>query len=262
MERIPREIGIRVLTMRVRIIIAALLACLSVPLASQAAAAPLPSADEVIARMLAREMQRDTAAHGYTGIRQYDLENPLFAKHAHLIANVNGDPDGTVHFQVVSKEGWNSGNTSLRQALETESEISHPSTRPGTLVSKDNYAFQMIGTASLNGRTAYVIDVVPKRQEVYLFRGKIWVDAEDYALARIEGQLAKTPSIWIRTVRFTLEFRKSGEYWYPWLSTSTSDVRVFGNTTVTIRFLDYTPRSASAAKHSDFSPMEASYVLH
>jgi hypothetical protein len=248
--------------MKFPIIIAALLACVSVPLIGQATASPAPSADEVIARMLAREMQRETAARGYTGIRQYDLENPQFTKHAHLVANVACDPDGTVHFQIVSKEGWNSGNNSLRQALQTESEVSRPSVRPMTLINKDNYTLQMMGTALLNGRIAYVIDVAPKRQEVYLFQGKIWVDAEDYALARIEGQLAKTPSIWIRTVRFTLEYRKSGEYWFPWLSTSTSDVRIFGPTNVSIRFLDYSPLSAAAGKHAGLSPTEASYVQH
>jgi hypothetical protein len=248
--------------MKVHIIIAALLACISVPLTGQVTTTHSPSADEVIARMLAHEMQRETAAHGYTGIRQYDLENPLFAKHAHLVANVTCDPDGTMHFQIVSKEGWSSGNISLRQALEMESEFSRPMTRPMTQINKDNYTLQMMGTTLLNGRTAYVIDVVPKRQEVYLFRGRIWVDAEDFALARIEGQLAKTPSIWIRTVHFTLEFRKNGEYWFPSLSTSTSDVRVFGPTSVNIQFLDYSPQAASAAKHFDLSPLEASYVQH
>lgn len=248
--------------MNVRMNIAVLLACIAVPLSGQATAAHPPSADEVAARMLAHEMQREVAAHGYTGIRQYDLENSLFDKHAHLVANVAYDPDGAMHFQVVSKQGWISGNASLRQALETESQISRPMTRPMTLINKDNYALQMMGTALLNGRTAYVIHVVPRRQEVYLFQGKIWVDAEDYALARIEGELAKTPSIWIRSVSFTLEFRKNGEYWFPWLSTSTSDVRIFGPTIVNIRFLDYSPLSASASKHAGNSSMEASYAQH
>jgi len=221
-----------------------------------------PSADEVIARMSRREVQRETVAGGYTGARQYDLENHLFAKHAQMIVSVACDPDGTTHFQVVSKEGWNSGNNALRQVLETESEVSRPSMRPMSRITKDNYAFQMIGTVLLNGRTAYVIDVIPKRQDVYLFQGRIWVDAEDYALARIDGQLAKTPSYWIRIVRFTLEYRKSGGFWFPCLSTSTSEVRMFGATDVTIRFLDCFPQSASAGKHSDLSPREASYVKH
>jgi hypothetical protein len=241
---------------------AVLLACASVPTTGQTTAAFSPSADEVIARMSKREVQRETVSGGYTGTRQYVLENHLFAKHAQMIVSVAGDPDGTTHFQVVSKEGWNSGNNYLRQALETESEVSRPSMRPMSRITKDNYAFQMIGTDLLNGRTAYVIEVIPKRQDVYLFRGRIWVDAEDYALARIDGQLAKTPSYWIRVVHFTLEYRKSGGFWFPWSSTSTSEVRVFGDTYVTIRFLDYSPQPASAAKHSDLSPREASYVKH
>jgi hypothetical protein len=248
--------------MRLRIIMAALIACASVPMTGQTAPGFSLSADEVIARMSARDVQRETMAGGYTGTRQYDLENHLFAKHAQMIVNVACDPDRKRHFQVVSKEGWNFGNNALRQALETESNISRPSVRPMTLVTKDNYASQMIGTALLNGRIAYVIDVVPKRQDVYLFRGRIWVDAEDYALARMEGQLAKTPSYWIRTVRFTFEFRKSGEYWFPWLSTSTSEVRMLGATDVTIRFFDYSPVSVSVVGQSALSSMEASYVKH
>ena len=248
--------------MRSYALISALLACSFVPLMGQNAATPAPSADEVIARMVAHDAQRETAAGGYTGIRQYDLENRQLAKHAQMVVNVASDPDGTTHFQIVSKGGWGPGNNSLRQAMDSESQISRPSVRPMTLVTKDNYAFQMIGTALLNGRTTYVIDVVPKRQETYLFRGRIWVDREDYALARIEGQLAKSPSYWIRSVRFTLEYRKSGEYWFPSLATTACEIRILGATEVNIRFVDYSPLSASARRQPGQSLMEARYVKH
>ncbi len=212
--------------------------------------------------MSARDVERETAAGGYTGTRQYDLENRRSGTQSHMIVNVACDPNGSILFHEVSKEGWNSGNGALSKSLETESEISRPSIRPMTLFNENNYAFQMIGTALLNGRNAYVIDVVPKRREVYLLRGKIWVDVEDYALARIDGQLATTASYWVRAVHLTLEFRKSGEYWFPWSSTSTSEVRVFGPTDVNIQFLDYSPLSEPGGKQSDLSSMEASYVNH
>ena len=32
----------------------------------------------------------------------------------------------------------------------------------------------------------------------FLYRGKIWVDAKDFAVVRIEGEPAKNPSIWIK----------------------------------------------------------------
>ena len=40
----------------------------------------------------------------------------------------------------------------------------------------------MIGSEKAGDRTVYTIDVTPKRREKYLFRGRIWVDGEDYAL--------------------------------------------------------------------------------
>jgi outer membrane lipoprotein-sorting protein len=43
-------------------------------------------------------------------------------------------------------------------------------------------------------RHGHLREVSPKRKEKYLFRGRIWVDAEDYALARAEGQPAKSPT--------------------------------------------------------------------
>jgi outer membrane lipoprotein-sorting protein len=260
MERVPREIGLRIVIMRVRILFAALLTCASVSLTAQTTVSTVPSADEVMARLFARDLQRNAAADGYTGTRQYDLENRMFSKRSRVVANIACDPDGTMHFRVVSKDGWRSGNNSLHQALETESEISRPQSRPRALITTDNYTFQMVGTALLNGRMAYVLDAVPKREETYLFRGKIWVDAQDYALARIEGELAKTPSFWIRRVSFTLEFRKSGEYWFPWSSTSTSDVRVFGPTDVNIRFFDYYARSEAAGDGKNPAFAEAHYA--
>ena len=46
----------------------------------------------------------------------------------------------------------------------------------------------MIGQESVNERPSYVIAIAPKTQNKYLVRGKIWVDLDDYAIARIEGE--------------------------------------------------------------------------
>jgi len=248
--------------MRFRILISAFLACASVPLIGQATAAPSPSADEVIARMFARDVQRETAAGGYTGNRQYVLDNPGFDKQARMVVRVACGPDGTENFQVVSQQGWKSANLVLRKMLESESETSRPSVRPKTRVTSDNYGFQMIKVAPLDGRLAYVIDVTPKRQDVYLFRGRIWVDAEDYALARVEGEPAKITSIWIRSMHFTQEYRKSGEYWFPWSTTSIIEARIIGRTEVDIHHLDYLPRSGRADRDTNPELLEVRYVQH
>lgn len=247
--------------MRSRILISALLACASAPLIGQAIAAPPLSADEVVARMLAHEVQRETAAGGYTGNRQYFLDNPGLNKQARMVVSVACGPDGTKNFQVVSEQGWNSANKRvLRKMLESESETSRPSVRPKARITSENYEFQLVNTATLEGRLAYVIDVIPRRQDAYLFRGRIWVDAEDYALARVEGEPAKNPSFWIRTVHFAQEYRKSGEYWFPWSTTSISEARIFGKTVVDIHHFDYFPRSGKTVRDANPELLEVRYV--
>ena len=249
--------------MRLRILISALLACASAPLISQATAAPTPSADEVIARMFAHDVQRESTAGGYTGNRLYVLDNPTFGKQAQMVVSVTCSPDGTKNFHVVSEQGWKSANSRvLRKMLESESETSRPPVRSKARITSDNYAFQLIKAAPLDGRLAYVIEVIPKRQDAYLFRGRIWVDAEDFALARVEGEPAKNPSFWIRSVYFTQEYRKSGEYWFPWSTTSMSEARIFGKTEVDIHHFDYLPCSGKAGRDTNTELAEARYVKH
>ena len=249
--------------MRFCILISALLACASAPLIGQATTAPSPSADEVIARMLARDVQRQTAAGGYTGYREYVLDNAGYDKQARMVVSVSCRPDGTENFQIVSEQGWQvANNRVLRKMLESESEASRPSVRHETRITSDNYAFQLTGVAPLDGRLAYVIDVIPKRLDEHLFRGHIWVDAEDYALARVEGEPARSPSFWIRSVHFTQEYRKNGEYWFPWSTTSISEARIFGRTEVDIHHFDYAPRSGAAGRDTNPQFLEARYVKH
>ncbi len=206
-------------------------------------------------------VQRQTAAGGYTGYREYVLNNPGFDKQARMVVRVICGPDGTEHFQVVSEEGWKSANERvLHKMLESESGTSRPPEFARARITSDNYTFRLIETAEFDGRLAYVIDVTPKRPDEYLVRGRIWVDTEDYALARIEGEPAKNPSFWIRSVHFTQEYRKNGEYWFPRSTTSLSDARIFGKTEIDIHYFDYLPRSTNADKGTNPQLVEAHYV--
>src|SRR5271165_6746863 len=245
--------------MRFRILISTLLACASAPLIGQTTAAPSLSADEVIARMFTHEVQRESSAGGYTGTRQYVLDNPRFGKQSQMEVRVTCAPEGTESFQVISEQGWNSANLLLRKILESESETSMPLERAKSRVTSDNYEFQMIESAALDGRLAYVIDVIPKRQDVVLFRGRIWVDAEDYALARVEGEPAKITSVWIQSVHFTQEFQKTGEYWFPSSTTSITEARILGKTRVDIHHFNYLPRSAESGRNTNHELVEARY---
>ena len=69
--------------------------------------APVLSADEVIAKLIDFNAQRDKLGAGYTGTRRYVLENARLNKRAEMLVSVKCDPDGTKHFEGVRKRVGN-----------------------------------------------------------------------------------------------------------------------------------------------------------
>lgn len=247
--------------MKLHPILALILICAGAPAGAQPDNGQTPTADEIVSNMLARDRAREWASGGYTGSREYVLENRLFNKRAEMLVSVNCDRSGVKHFDVISEDGWKSANKRvLSQMIETETDSSQPDTRAKSRITADNYAFRLIETTPLDGRTAYVIQVIPNRQDKTLFRGRIWVNAEDYALARVEGEPAKNPSFWTRKVEFTQEYQKAGAFWFPVQTTSITDARLFGRTDVRIRYFDYKPLSAQPANSVDSAMKEAQYA--
>jgi Outer membrane lipoprotein-sorting protein len=247
--------------MKLHLILASTLIAVTSSVVAQEATTTAPSADQVVAKMFIRDGLRESASGGYTGHREYVLDNLLFHKRAQMVVSVNCDQSGTKHFQVISEDGWKSASKHvLKPMMETESDSSRPATRQKNRITSDNYSFRMIETSQLEGRSTYVIEATPKRQDKSLFRGRVWVDAEDYALARVEGEPAKNPSFWTKKIHFVQQYHKSGSLWFPYMTTSVTEARIFGTTDVSIRYFDYKPNSDKPTNASDPSLMEAQYA--
>lgn len=221
-------------------------------------------AAQVMRQMYLHDAQREKAGAGYAGTRRYRLENERMNKSAELVAAVHCGADGAKHFEVVSEAGWGSANKHvLRKMLESEGETSSPNTRPKSRLTAENYDFSLVGTEVLDGRTAYVIDVVPKRRDKYLMEGRIWVDATDYALARAEGKPAHNPSFWTKSVRFVQRYQKNGEFWFPVSTDSITEARIFGTTHVNIVYSGYVPNTNNPSPQEILpSQTEVTYAMH
>jgi outer membrane lipoprotein-sorting protein len=211
--------------------------------------APAPTAEEIVARMAAHDLQRQSSVEGYAGMRRYVLENPKLKKRAEMLVKVKGDQDGTKHFEVVSEDGWKAAHKHvLHKMLESESETSRPEIRASAKLTTENYDFELVGAEELTGRVAYVLEIRPKRNEKNLFRGRIWVDSEDYALARAEGNPAKKPSFWTKSIHFVQVYRKSGSLWFPLSTRSVTEAHLFGTTDVSIDYFDYSPQRQASTE--------------
>lgn len=123
-----------------------LMICLFViPISSIVAAdnaSSLPTAEEIVTRMAALDLERQSSIAGYEGMRRYVLDNSRMEKRAEMLVRVQGDHDGTKHFEVVAEDGWKAANTQvLRKMLDSESETSRPELRATTKLNFTNYEF-------------------------------------------------------------------------------------------------------------------------
>jgi len=242
--------------MKIRFLLAALF-LLPASVAAADESPSLPTATEIVTRMGSRDLQRQVSIEGYAGMRRYVLDNQKLHKRAEMLVQVQGDPDGTKHFEVVSEEGWKAAHKHvLRKMLESESETSRPEMRASTKLNLENYDFEVIGTEMVADRPAFVLETQPKRKEKYLFRGRIWVDAEDYALVRAEGSPAKNPSFWTKSTHFVQMYQKNGPLWFPRSTQSVTEAHIFGTTDVNIEYFDYAPKTTHAADNSIMSAKE------
>jgi len=213
---------------------------------------PSLPASEVAARVEQADARRLSQLAGYTGLRRYTLNNERFGKHAELVVRITFTPPAAKRFEVVSSAGSKVViNRILRKMVDAETEAAGVSR--DTRISRANYDFADAGKETINGRRCYVLEAKPKQDTKFLFRGKIWVDSQDFAIVRIQGAPAKNPSFWIRKTEFVHTYDKFGPVWLATRNESHTDARIFGATTVTIEYFEYRVRTDMAQSESQAS---------
>jgi outer membrane lipoprotein-sorting protein len=207
-------------------------------IASAQSGGSLPSAEDVVAKMMHYDAQRQSELTGYSATRRYVAVNKN--RRAEMTVHVECAKDGSKQFTVISEDGSGSIRKHVFQKLlSEETEASRRGTRTSTRLIPANYDFQIVGQESLGTGPTYVLEVSPKTPNKYLIRGKIWVDAHDYSIVRIEGQPARNPSFWVHSVHFVHTYQKVAEFWFASSTDTTSEIRIFGESELTIENVDY-----------------------
>jgi hypothetical protein len=75
------------------------------------------------------------------------------------------------------------------------------------------------------------VGVKPRRKDVLLVEGAIFVQPSDGDLARIEGRLSKTPSFWTRRVDVVRRYQRLGGVRVPVSIESVAHVLIAGRST-------------------------------
>jgi hypothetical protein len=203
---------------------------------------PVLSTDAIVQKLMAANAQRSQALRGYRGKRVYHLDyHGLFGNHeaGMQVEAIYTAPDRK-DFKIVSQSG--SGllvNRVLLKLLSSEQEAQKEENRKELEISPKNYDFTLAGTEHTADGDFYVLAVAPKGKSKYLYRGKLWVDARDFAVARMQGEPASNPSLWVSRTEIEYRWGKIGGFWLPIHNESQTQVRMGGRAMLSIDYVDY-----------------------
>ena len=97
-----------------------------------------------------------------------------------------------------------------------------------TALNRINYHFELTRQERAPSGSTYVLRVSPKRKDRFLYRGRIWVDAKDFAVIRLEAEPAKNPSFWAKSSEIERIYKKVGVFWLPSSDLQYHDSPVWG----------------------------------
>jgi len=215
--------------------------------------APL-TADQVINQLAEMNQIRTKALEGYTSLRTYHLEcHCVSHKTADMVVRADYQAPNKKVFTIVSESGSGTvRNRAFKKLLEAEQESMREDNQQRSAITLENYTFELSEYQKTDTDEFYVLEAQPRTKNKFLFRGRIWVDAKEFAITRVEGEPAANPSWWTIKTDFKRRYQKVGDFWLPESNESETKVRVFGTAFLTIEYREYhiTPAGpAMASSH-------------
>jgi hypothetical protein len=218
--------------------------CVTIPLFSWGQSQTLPLAG-IVSRMAQVQTESRDRDIAYAVTREYQLSVPGAQNpSSNVVAQVNFVPPTAKDYTILKSEGSSRGESIVRKVLDHEAQMANHAEQHE--VTARNYDFTLLGRETREGHDCYILQLIPKRQTAELIRGKVWVDAGDFTIQRMEGSPAKSPSMWVKNLTVTINY---GDVSGVRVATSTkavADIRFAGTHVLTSRELDLRTSSASA----------------
>jgi outer membrane lipoprotein-sorting protein len=218
-------------------------------------------AEQVVENLVRMNLERAQALQAYQSTRVYRLEYKGFpsGRTAEMVVKVKYQAPATKDFEIVSATGSKMLiDRVFKKLLQGEKDAFEAENQKRIAMNQENYEFTLIGQEDTPRGPSYVLSVKPRTKNKYLFQGKIWVDAEQFAIVRMEGEPAKNPSFWIKDTKIKTLYVNVDDFWLPAHNHSVTVVRLGGHADFSIEYKDYritanslmNKRSSAAAEPS------------
>jgi hypothetical protein len=199
--------------------------------------------EQVVRNVEQSSLGRARALRRVEGKRVYRLlyHGPLGDRDAEMVVQVEYQAPAKKRFTVISQSGSKFINDRIfKKLLEGEREAFQLENQEATALNAHNYAFKLEGYEQTSEGARYILSVLPRSKNKFLYRGKIWVDAVDFAVVRIVAEPAKSPSFWIKKSTIEHTYVKVDHFWLPAGSRTETEVRLSGLAVLSIEYKDYT----------------------
>jgi hypothetical protein len=216
------------------------------PLPPSITSAPL-SVEQVVDRLIRKDEERAQALRHSESTRVYRLSYRGFPgdRDAEMKVDATYDSPSSKGFKIISQSGSKLiMDRVFKRLLDSEKEAIEPDMHARMLLNRDNYYIALIGFESPSVNSSdkgpqYVLAVYPKEKSKFLYQGKVWVDATDFAVTRIDAEPAQNPSFWTKKNEIHHEYIKVENFWLPQRNESISYIRLGGRATLTIDYSNY-----------------------
>jgi outer membrane lipoprotein-sorting protein len=217
-------------------------------------------AEQIARKLQQRNSERTAALNQFNGTRVYRMQYRGFPsdRDAEMVVNVTYRAPNAKEFSVVSQSGSKFViDHVFKKLLEGEQEAANEENRRNSALTTENYDFTSAGYETTPEGPEYVLNLLPKTKNKFLYRGRIWVDAKDFAVVRIEGEPAKNPSWWIKTTEVKHRYVKVDDFWLPAENHTESVIRLGGRAILSIEYKDYKITKASPLPGSETARQES-----
>jgi len=188
--------------------------------------------EPVLHRFLARA---DEPLVTYRGTRHLEGRNERYNVSGWMDIAAELTADG-FHYRVVDEGGSDLIRRRVfRSMLENEEQIFANGDMARSSITTTNYD---LSPAPASEPGLVKLFARPKRKDVTLIDGAVYITDTDADLVRVEGRLAKSPSFWTRRIDVVKQYARVGGLRVPIRVESTAQIRFAGTSSMTMTY-DY-----------------------
>lgn len=205
------------------------------PTGSSPSSQSVENGSKIFADLLKHNQLRTEQLRQYSATRTYAVSDASGKVHAKETVRMEYVAPDKKTFVTLDEEGSAVvRHLVLNRLMESEVSAAAGKDLHDSAITPANYTFHLLGQEDLRNHHCFVVQAIPKREDKYLFEGKVWIDSQDFAVVQIAGHPAKKLSFWVTRADFVRQYEKVGNFWLPARDETRVEVKLYGKKILSI----------------------------